>query len=183
MSKNLKLWLLVAIVTTAMSSLVYAVVQQNLRLGANDPQIQMAEDMASELSDGQAPETVIPTTKIDMAKSLAPFVIIFDNSGKALASSTTLDSQTPTIPAGVLEYAKKNGENRLTWQPKIGVRNATVVTPYTGTHSGYVLVGRSLREVEERVNMLGWYVATAWISTLVATALVILLYPRVRETK
>jgi hypothetical protein len=31
---------------------------------------------------------------------------------------------------GALDYARQNGQNRVTWQPEAGVRMATVVVPY-----------------------------------------------------
>ena len=40
-------WLLVAIVVTVLVGLLYAAVQQDLRQGANDQQIQMSEDAAA----------------------------------------------------------------------------------------------------------------------------------------
>ncbi len=36
-----------------------------------------------------------------------------------------------------------------------GVRNAVVVVRYGGEHPGFVLAGRSLREVEQRVSVMG----------------------------
>lgn len=75
-----KAWLPIAVVIVALCALVYASVQQSLRQGANDPQIQMAEDVA----------TVLPAGKVDLALSLAPFVIIYDSTQKVLASSAVL---------------------------------------------------------------------------------------------
>jgi len=50
----LKHWLLIAIVVTGLIGLVYVAVQQDLRQGANDPQIQMAEDTAAKFANGQS---------------------------------------------------------------------------------------------------------------------------------
>ena len=41
----------------------------------------------------------------------------------------------------------RRGEDRLTWQPEPGVRSATVVVHYQGAQAGFVMAGRSLREV------------------------------------
>jgi len=133
---------------TGLVGLCYAVVQQDIRQSANDPQIQIAEDSAAKLTDGQSIQNVVPSEKVDIAKSLAPYIIVFDATGKPLASSALLNGQTPTIPAGVFDYIKSNGEDRITWQPQPGVRSAVVVTQFKGSNSGFVLVGRSLREVE-----------------------------------
>lgn len=150
------------IIISGLSGLLYVTVQQVLRSYANDPQIQMAEDAAAVLGAGEQVQSFVPAQKIDIATSLAPFMIVFDASGNPLASSAQLDSQTPVIPSGVFDYVRQNGEDRITWQPQPGVRIAAVVTRFQGTHQGFVLVGRSLREVEIRednllhIDLLGW---------------------------
>ncbi len=146
----LKYWLFIAIIITGLSGLFYAGIQQNLRLAANDPQIQMAEDTAAKLADGQQVQNVVPAEKVDLAKSLAPYIIVFDAAGNPIASSAQLDGQIPTLPHGVFDYVRQNDEDRLTWQPQPGVRSAVVVTQFRGASSGFVLAGRSLREVEKR---------------------------------
>jgi hypothetical protein len=57
----LKHWLLLAIVLTGLIGLVYVAVQQDLRQGANDPQIQMAEDALAKLANGQSVQNVVPS--------------------------------------------------------------------------------------------------------------------------
>jgi hypothetical protein len=157
-----------AVVITLISGVVYMVEQQALRMNANDPQIQMAEDAASALSRGQSIDSVVPTSKVDIAQSLAPYLVVFDNSGNAIASSGLLHDQSPAIPSGVFESVRQHGEDRITWQPEPGVRSATVVTSYGGAHPGFVLAGRSLRLVEERVDQLGLLVGLGWLGTLFA---------------
>ena len=61
------------VVATGLSGLVYAVVQQDLRSGANDPQEQLARDAAIRLDSGASPATVVGSTTVDIASSLAPF--------------------------------------------------------------------------------------------------------------
>ncbi len=112
----LKHWLLIAIVVTGLIGLVYVAVQQDLRQGANDPQIQMAEDTAAKLANGQSVQNVVPSEKVDIANSLAPYLIIFNANGIPIASSAQLDGQTPTIPSGVFDYVRQNGEDRFTWR-------------------------------------------------------------------
>ena len=172
-------WLLIAMIVTGFSVLIYAVVQQDMRQGADDPQIQMAEDIAAQLTNGQQAQAVVPAEKVDIAKSLALYVIVFDSSGKSLASSAQLNGQSPTIPAGVFDSVRQNGEDKITWQPQPGVRSAIVVTQFKGAGSGFVLVGRSLREVEKRENTTMLVVLLGWIgmlfATLLATAIVVAL--------
>lgn len=168
-------WLPLAVVTTALCRLVYLAVQQSLRWGANDPQIQMAEDAADTLSAGRTPESVLPAASIDVARSLAPFMIVYNDSGETLASSGLLHGQTPVLPAGVLDYVRQNGEDRVTWQPEPGVRIAAVVVSYGGTQPGFVLVGRSLREVEERESQVESIAGLAWLVTLAVSLVTVAL--------
>jgi hypothetical protein len=172
----IKYWLLCVIVVSGLIGLIYGAVQQDIRQGANDPQIQMAEDIAAKLASGKQLQSVVPSEKVDLAKSLAPYVIIFDANGNPVASSAQLDGKIPTIPSGVFDYVRQNGEDRITWEPQTGVRSAVVVTQYKGLNSGFVLAGRSLREVEKRednllqILLLGWIVMLG--VTFVATAII-----------
>lgn len=162
----LKVWFLLAIITTALCGLIYLVVQQDIRIGANDPQIQIAEDVSRQILTGESPLDFIPPIKVDVSQSLANYIIIFDNKGKVVGSSAQLDGKDPVIPQGVFAQTKKLGETRFTWQPKTEVRSAVVVDYYKGLNSGYVLVGRSLREIEKREDNLGLIVFLAWLVTL-----------------
>lgn len=182
MKTAFKWWLVIALVMSGLAGLVYVIAQQNLRLNADDPQIQMAEDIAARLSHGAQPRDLVPAESVDIATSLAPYIIIFDNNGNPLASSARLDGQIPGIPQGVFDYVRASGEDRITWQPEPGVRGAIVVTRFQGTTSGFVLVGRSLREVEKRENALLLIDLLSWASLLVVSflATVILFWRRER---
>jgi hypothetical protein len=166
--RALLLFIPLAIVVTAMSGLVYLVGQQGLRIGANDPQVQLAEDAAARLDAGEMPSGVVGSgATVDVARSLAPFIVVYDRAGTALATDGQLDGKPPAVPVGVLEAARASGVNAVTWQPRAGVRVATVSVPWQG---GTVTAGRSLRVVEQREDTLLSLVALAWVVTLVATA-------------
>lgn len=169
----LRAWLPTAVAATALSLLVYASAQQVLRQGADDPQIQMAQDAAAALDAGQPVDAVGGKVQVDMARSLAPFVVVYDASGKPLAGTGALDGKLPDYPIGALEAAKGAGENRVTWRPRPDVRIASVVVPYK---DGYVVAGRSLREVEKRESQMGTIALAGWLAamlgSLVAAALV-----------
>ncbi|MDQ6694432.1 MAG: hypothetical protein M3014_08435 [Chloroflexota bacterium] len=175
MLRGLLFWLPAAVGITLLSGLVYVAVQQNFRQGANDPQIAMAEDAAVQLEAGAPLQTVAGGARVDMARSLSPFLIVYDDAGNSLASEAVLDGQTPQLPSGVFVAVRTTGEDRLSWQPRPGVRSATVVTHYGGSKPGFVLAGRSLREVEKRESDLTVEVAGAWavamIGSLVASLL------------
>ena len=162
----LVVWLAIAGVTTVVCGLVYLAALQVLRQSADDPQIQLAEDAANFLSQGAEAEAALPTTRIEMATSLAPFVIVFDAAGRVLATSGVLHGRAPHLPAGVLDFARTHGEHRVTWQPEPGVRLASVVVSFTGARAGYVLAGRSLREVEKRKALVASQTGMAWLAAI-----------------
>ena len=172
----LAIWLPIAVVTTALCGLVYLTVQQSLRQTANDPQIQMAEDAAASLARGDAPEAVLPHSHVDIARSLAPFMVVFDADGVVLAESGLLRGQRLHLPDGVLENVRRHGESRLTLQPAPDVRIASVIAEFGGPSTGFVLAGRSLREVEVRERQTEVFAGVAWIAgmivSLVATSIV-----------
>lgn len=136
----LAIFLPVAVLATLCCGLVYAAVQQDLRMGANDPQLQLAEDAARALDGGAQPGTLVGSSKVDVAASLSPFVVIFDASGTVLATDGVLDGHDPVPPLGVLDAARTDPPNRVTWEPRTGVRVATVTVPWRG---GTVMSGRS----------------------------------------
>ncbi len=158
-------WLPLACLLTLFALLVYGLTQQDLRQSANDPQIQMAEDNVSPQS--------LPT--IDISKSLAPFVTIFDDNGNPISSSGTLNSVIFVPPAGVFDYVRTSGggnlrptdvagEDRFTWQPQDNVRIAAVVAK---TDTGFILVGRNMREVESREERVLFITFLAWLFGMV----------------
>ncbi len=165
--RKYSLWLKIVLVITAFCGLTYVTVQQNYRQSANDPQIQMAEDLAARLSAGQSADSVIDKNTIDIGKSLAPFVIIFNDQGKSATASGRINGEIPTIPSGVFRYMRRHGEDRFTWETKEGIRSAVVVTSFKNNNqSGFVLAGRSLREVERREKQLTLHVTFVWLTTL-----------------
>src|SRR5690349_4618324 len=95
-------WVPLAVALTGVCGVVYASVQQALRQGANDPQIQIAEDAAATLDGGAAPTSVVPARAVDLSTSLQPFVMLFDKSNRLVASSATLHGNAPAFPASVL---------------------------------------------------------------------------------
>ena len=165
--RALAIFLPVAVLATLCCGLVYGAVQQGLRSGANDPQLQLAEDAARALDAGADPATVVGASKVDVAESLAPFVAVFDPDGRVLASDGRLDGQDPVPPLGVLDHARASSPNVVTWQPRAGVRVATVTVAWNG---GTVMAGRSLREVERRVDQDLLLVAAAWLAMLLVLA-------------
>lgn len=166
----LRAWLPFAVTISAFCLLVYAAVQQAYRQSADDPQIQMANDAVTALSNGHSADSLAPAAKVSVANSLAPFLIIYDTNGNELASSAVLDGQTPALPDGVLDSTKQLGENRISWQPRQGVRIATVIVTYK---DGFVLAGRNMREVEQREAQVSTFAGITWVLAMLGTLAVI----------
>jgi hypothetical protein len=158
-------WVPLAVALTGLSGVVYASVQQDLRQGANDPQIQMAEDAAASLNAGASPGSLVPNQPVELSTSLQTYLMVFDRSNQLVASSAMLHGQQPPFPTSVL--ANTRGQNRITWQPEVRVRSAVVVQPW---RDGFVVVGRSLRLTEEREQQTLLIASLAWAVTLGATA-------------
>lgn len=175
--RNLTYWLLSCLLLTLLIGLVFGSSQQVLRQTANDPQIQIAEDTAAILSTGKNPIDVVSKESVDVNSSLAPFVMVFDNNGKLLASNANIKNAASEPPKGVFQFdrdyfnsdlvglkKKISGEDSstekiFTWQPAQGIRLASVLVKYDG---GIVLSGRSLRETEYRTHKLFQMAFLAW---------------------
>jgi hypothetical protein len=204
-------WVPLAVAQMVLALIVYSVVQQDIRQSANEPQIELAESAASRLSSDEPVQTVLPARSVDLSGSLAPFVIVYDGAGTVLASSASLQGQTPRLPSGTLGSVTRglesgsrapgvvrtifsiralssvvhgekprlpsgafgsmvrDGGERFTWAPEPGVRIATVLVRYEGASSGFVLAGRSLREVERLEDHLLSLVALGLLLGLTAT--------------
>ncbi len=164
-------WWVLAVVITVLCSGLYAVGQQVMRQSANDPQIQIAEDIAYGLAHGGDIHSLIGPSNVEMAQSLAPFTIVYNDKYEMVASNVR-DAQIPVIPRGVLEYTNQYSVHRVTWQPAPALRIAAVLQKVEGAQGGFVLVGRSLREVEDRSDGLFRNVVAGWLATLVISLLV-----------
>lgn len=181
-------WLPFGVIIVIFSGLVYAAVQQNYRQSANDPQIQIARDLVTAIEQGQPADQIVPPQgDTELSKTLSPFVMIYSASSTLVGSSAVLDGKLPSFPSSVLGYVKIHGEDRLTWQPRPGVREAVVVKAFSGQQSGFVVVGRSLAEIEIRENRTCLMAALAGILALALTFIIILfltnksMRPRVLE--
>src|SRR5437773_8788820 len=80
-----------AAAATIASMFVYAAVQQTYRSGANDPQVQLAQDATARLLAGAPTNTVLPRDTVDLSFSLAPFVIVYDAADRPVIGSGRLE--------------------------------------------------------------------------------------------
>jgi hypothetical protein len=84
-----------------------------------------------------------------------------------LDSNASLDGGVPVPPPGVLDKASSGTPNAVTWQPRQGVRVASVTVAWNG---GFVLVGRSLARVEQQEDTAGLLACVALPLMLLALA-------------
>lgn len=166
----LRSWAPVAIGLTAVCVLVYAAAQHGLRSSLDDPQLQFAQDAASRLVDGISAKAAAAGAPVDVAASLAPWVMVYDAGGKPIAGAAKFQGAAPSFPKEFFELAAREGENRATWQPRHDVRVAAVVEYWRSKKaSGFVVTGRNMREVEARIDSLRTQVAFGWVLALAAT--------------
>ncbi len=145
--------------------------QQMLRRGADQPQIEMVNWYVSEIEAGVRPDEAIPPGYVDLERSLQPFVIFYNDRGKPENGTGYLDQSMPAPPAGVFDYVRSHGSEKFTWQPSRGIRIAAVVRRVAGAHPGFVLSGRSLRVVEEDESLLRRMVMFGWLALVLILAL------------
>lgn len=166
--------LVLAGMATGVALALYAIPQHVLRSGLNDPQIQMATDLAARLESGASPADAVPTgNQVDMAHSLASFVIVYDDQGHPVASQGMLNGVVPSPPSGIFDHVRQHGEERVTWQPVRGpggVRIASVIERVNGPHPGFVLAGRNMREVEARIGDVQTMAGLTWLGMLALIA-------------
>ncbi len=81
--------------------------------------------------------------------------------------------EIPLPPPGVFAYTRTNRQNRVTWQPEPAVRIAAVIQHVAGAKPGFVLAGRSLREVEVREQQALFAALLAMLVTLLALLFVL----------
>lgn len=173
-----KNWFAYAAAITLVCGIIYVTVQQSYRQTANDPQFQLAEDAANAISKGADPKKLIGPPTVDISQSLSPFLAVYGSNGNIIASNVTLDGGAPKVPRGLLNNARNNGMVAVTWQPRAGVRQATVSI----RAKDYVVVaGRSLRITEERIDLLGEQVAFGWLMSLIGMGAILLLVSAIKN--
>jgi hypothetical protein len=171
-------WLGCCALATIGAAAVYVVAQQVGRRAADDvPRAIVAEQVAALSSRG--PTTGLPA--VDPATALSsqsgPFVIVYDSAHRVLSTTAALDDRTPGVPSGTLDDAVSGGGTSVTWQPRVGVREAVVAQPWTGpAGSGVVVAGVGLGATEDRVHSVLLAVTAGWVLVVLAltAALVVL---------
>ena len=166
------LWITSTVIITLFVGCFYFVTAQALRQLANEPQIQIAYDAAAALNAHDDPAKAVPSEQKDIATSRGPFMVVYKNN-LPMAGNGLLDGKLPSLPKGVLDYARAHGDDRITWQPRANSRMAIVVVPYgISENQGYVMVGRSLAETERLKSQVLYMVLCVWVVGTLATLIV-----------
>lgn len=154
------------LLATIMIVFVYAIAQNILRAGANDPQVQMAENAAFLLDHNAPMGPIVPELGVELSRNSEPFIQIYDKKGSVVDGNATLHGKIPHIPKGALDNTKEISENRITWQPERGVRIATVIRRNGGQTPGFVITGRLLNETENRIGSIGKLCLLVWFGMI-----------------
>lgn len=169
-------WLAIVGTATLILGASYAMVQQSTRLSADDLPLTASQTAKQELQSGSNAKDVVPTLKTNLRNDTSVFMIITDSTEHVLASSATLDGQTPLPPIGVFSFTNSHGTDHFTWEPSAKVRVATRVTKYgQGSNSGYIITGQSLDPFEDRIAIYTWIALAAWLASIAWSYLLILL--------
>jgi hypothetical protein len=168
------------VILTLLGGLAAVTIQQMLRRGADQPQIEMVDFYVSEIESGLNPNDSIPSGYVDLERNLEPFVIFYDELGKPEKATGYLDQSIPAPPPGVFEYVRDHGSEKFTWQPARGVRIAAVARHIAGSHPGFLLCGRSLRIVEADESLLRRMAFFGWVAMVLLLVVGAILLQRAR---
>ena len=175
MKKIIIKWLPLAVTITALAGTYYIGLLQSYRLGADDPQAQYIVDLTKELkTTDDAKSLAAPEgQKIKVNESLNVFAMAYDKDGNVVASSAEIDGKDPALPNGTISNANKYGQSRFTWSPAKDVKIAAIISK---TDWGYVLIGRNIREITNRIkvhNLVSFFgLLVALGSSLMVTVMV-----------
>jgi hypothetical protein len=164
--RAIAIWLPIACASSVLAMTIYVGVQQGQRSDANDPQLQLARDAASEIAAGTPANQVVIGPSVDVSTSLAPWLTVYGGDGAVLASTGTIEGHAPVIPDAARTDAQ-TGERTFTWEPRDGLRFATVAEPTTG---GTVVAARSMAEIESRESQTLMLAGLGWLAALAAAA-------------
>lgn len=148
-------------------------VQQSARLSADDEPLAAAKIAKQQIFSGQSIEDIIPQQETDLRDNAGVFLIITDNNQKVLGSSAVLDDEAPLPPRGVFVHTRENGRDSFTWEPKTGVRYATQMLKFDQNGGGYIIAGKSLKSVEDRVSKYNLIAFLAWLAVILWTTILI----------
>jgi hypothetical protein len=155
-------WIVGAFVLSALIAGMYLAAHNIERSGADDA----GQRLASQVASSQDPSVDAP--RVDLAESLAPFFVIYDTAGNPVAGSGYLDGALASVPKGVITTAAAQGSDRVSWQPRAGLRFAVIAI---ADGDRVVLAGQSLKPSEDRIAQLGLLLLLGWAGGIVVLAI------------
>ncbi len=159
-------WIGALVILIAFVGLVYGVAQQIERQGADDAPLRLASQVADEVTAGSS-STVDALPRVDLSKSLAPFVVVFGADGTPIAGNGYDHGTLASPPAGVIADARAHGEDQVSWQTASGLRFATVSLK---AGDQVVMAAQSLAPSETRTGQLGRLILLGGAASLVVFA-------------
>ena len=155
----------------------YSAIQQVIRLGADDLPARMAHRAAVSLSNVDPKVAIGPALTATPEREVYPDIYVFDEKGRVVATNVSGVSRTSTIqapPVGSFAYARSHSDNRFTWKPGNGLRQAAVLI-HNADNKGFAMATQSLTEREKLISEIGELAfATVLGVVIVAVGIIVL---------
>lgn len=157
----------IALITIIFASMFGLLHIMNRNLANDMPQLLATQ--GAKIVDAYGVEAV-NSQPTDLANNPVPFVIVYDKQSKPLAGTGYLGAKLAQTPKGVINHATAGKPHTVTWQPKEGVRIASVTVL---SKKGYFVVGgQSLSATEARASRLLWFTLLGYGAALAVVGIV-----------
>ncbi|MFC4394693.1 hypothetical protein [Arthrobacter sedimenti] len=147
-----------AFVTTIVFGSVYVTLQQIGRHEAN-----IAPAAAASAQVQQTGSDIMTAPRLELTPDSGLFLIEYGQNNTPLSTSVTLHGSVPVIPDGVLETARAQGTDTVTWQPEPGLPMAVVAKHTAGK---VVVAGQSLAPFEASDSRALAILAAGWLGSM-----------------
>ena len=163
---SFKKWLPLGFSITAIFLFGYVALEQSMRMSANDTQAEIARNVEQSLTEGTPYKLFSSTHPVVIGESLTPYVVLYDMDRKPLSGNGMLGGNYPAPPKGTFDYLLTHHEDRFTWEPRPGMREAVVALFHDGKNPAYIIVGKSLLEVDKHIDQLSRLTLVLWLGTI-----------------
>jgi hypothetical protein len=183
--KLILLWLMLMVAGFFTAGCTYVAFHQTQRENASTQAATVAQQVAWSINnsvryedalapyDQQTTPFGINVPRTDMTVTNTPAVMIFNEKGEMIYTSNTVTNDSWEIPSGVFDVIRKDGENRVTWQPVDDQRFAIVglkAHPLDTTEQTYYVVGAvSMDEAERDDNSISRVLLVGSLAYMVGT--------------
>lgn len=147
-----------AIVTTIVFGSVYVALQQIGRHDAN-----MAPAAAASAQIQQVGWDSMAGPRLELTPDSGLFLIVYGENNTPVSTTVTLHGNAPVIPDGVLDTARLQGTDAVTWQPESGLRMAIVAKHADGK---VVVAGQSLAPFEASDSRTLAFLVAGWLGSM-----------------